>query len=73
MKYSKNKNRNIYQLEILCQSQEFMPQVARRLYLFCFYVYEIDFYSELQKYDLHPFISVESEDEQSCNFLVDMP
>ena len=36
MKYRKNKNRNLCQVGILCQSQEFMPQVARGFVYFVF-------------------------------------
>ena len=49
MTYRKNKNRNLYQVGTLCQSQEFMPQVARAFPYFIFMFIKLIF---IQKYYL---------------------
>ena len=57
--YRKNKNRNLCQVGTLCQNQEFMPQlISFRLCLFYFYVYEIDFYTEIFALDLSSLLIV---------------
>ena len=56
--YRENKNRKLCQVETLRQSQEFMPQVIRYILLFCFYVYKIDFYTEIFALDLSSLLIV---------------
>ena len=63
MTYRKNKNKNLCQVGTLCQSQEFMPQVARGFVYFGFMFIKTDFYTEtLFALELSS-ISVDSEDE----------
>ena len=57
----KNKNRNLCQVGTLCQSQEFMPEVARGFVYFVFVFIKLIF---IQKYlRTGPFISADNEDE----------
>ena len=58
---TENKNKNLCQVGNLCQSQEFMPQVARGFvyYVFMFIKFKIDFYTEiLFALDLTPLLIV---------------
>ena len=45
--YRKNKNRKLYQVGTLRQSQEFMPQAIRDFFNVIFMFIKIDFYTEL--------------------------
>ena len=45
--YRKNKNRKLYQVGTLRQSQEFMPQATRDFFNVIFMFIKIDFYTEL--------------------------
>ena len=61
MTYKKNKSRNLCHVGTLCQSQEFMPQVARGFAYFVVMFIKLIF---MQKYlRTGPFISADSEDE----------
>ena len=50
--YRKNKNRKLYQVGTLRQSQEFMPQAIRDFFNVIFMFIKIDFYTELFALDL---------------------
>ena len=45
--YRRNKNRKLYQVGTLCQSQEFIPQAIRDFFNVIFMFIKIDFYTEL--------------------------
>ena len=45
--YRKNKNRKLYQVGTLRQSQEFMPQAIRDFFNVIFMFIKTDFYTEL--------------------------
>ena len=59
----KNKNRNLYQIETLFQSQEFMAQVIRECVCFVFMLIKLIFIQADRNIWTGPFISSDSEDD----------